>query len=477
MKRREWGLLGGLTLLAFAVHVTFRIRGFGEQDEARLGLYAIDWLAHGVFASDTYLNRTSPLYLLGLRFALSHGLSHAGLADALNLVNVVFGALSVPPMFFLFRRLAADSTIAFLGVGVYSFAPAYFYGQGYGMPHIPSLACFLTSLACFGRSLAGGPSHRLALAAAALASVLAGALKADIVMSGLAFPALVFCLSTPTPRRLLTAALLPALGVAAALVLSRTFLPVATSTARFAAEWNEQFPFDLRALVDKGHARITLHALGSVLWGAAVVAAYACIARRGRSDAEVVRTRRLALLTAVWALPTVLFWGMIWAHAARHLAAALVPLALLVAVGLSSLLGTLPRTAAALLAVLAVNYFSAGPTNHPHLAGPRLFGSLDRMQKLTDHFMKSGRDFAEARADQKLLLGGGAVPYCEYEVLARARGFTRRITTPGTLWDIELEATPPGETTLVRIRRGPQATPERDDPRFFAWVAETGRPP
>lgn len=477
MKRWEWGLLGGLTLLALIVHAAFRIRGFGEQDEARLGLYAIDWLAHGVFASDTYLNRTSPLYLMGLKAALSHGLSHGGLPDALNLVNVAFGALSVPPMFFLFRTLAGDAAIAFLGIGVYSVAPAYFYGQGYGMPHIPSLACFLASLACFARSLASGPSQKLALAAAALASALAGALKADIVMCGLAFPALVLCLGTPTPRRLLTACALPALGVVAALVLSRLWMPVDASAARFAADWNEQFPFDLRALLDRGHWRITIHALGSVLWGAAAVALYACLARRGRSDADILRTRRLAILTAVWTLPTVLFWGMIWAHAARHLAAALVPVALLVAVGLSSLLGAWPRTAAALAAVLIANYFSAGPTNHPHLAGPRLFGSLERMQTLTDHSMKSGRDFAEAPAARKLLLGWGAIPYCEYELVARARHFTRRVTTPGILWDIELDATPPAQTTFVRIRRGKQATPERSDPRYFAWVAETGAPP
>lgn len=477
MKRWEWRLLGGLTLLALTVHATYRIRGFGEQDEARLGLYAIDWLAHGVFASDTYLNRTSPLYLLGLRFALSHGLSHAGLADALNLVNVAFGALSLPPMYLLFRLLAGDATVAFLGIGVYSVAPAYFYGQGYGMPHIPSLACFLTSLVCFGRSLAGGPRQKLALTGAALTSALAGALKADIASCGLAFPALVFCLTAPTPRRLLIACALPALGVASSLVLSRTCLPVEMSAARFATDWNEQFPFELRALFDAGHARITLRALGSVLWGAAAVALYACLARRGRSDALVGKTRRLALLTAAWALPTVLFWGMIWAHAARHLTAALVPVALLVAVGFSSLLGATQRTAAAIGAVLVANYFSAGPTNHPHLAGPRLFGSLGRMQSLTDQFMKSGRDFAEAHAEQKLLLGGGAVPYCEYEVLARARHFTRRVTTPGTLWDIELDATPPSFTKLVRIRRGPQATPERADPRFFVWTAETGAPP
>jgi len=477
MKRWEWCLLGGLTLLALAVHTTFRIRGFGEQDEARLALYAIDWLEHGVFASDTYLNRTSPLYLLGLRFALSHGLSHADLPDAMNLVNAGFGALSVPPMFFLFRRLAGNGAHAFLGVGVYSVAPAYFYGQGYGMPHIPSLAFYLTSLACFGRWLAGDPSHKLALGAAALAISFAGALKADIALCGLAFPALVPCLTTPTPRRLLTACALPALGVAAALVLSRTCLPVATSTARFAAEWNEQFPFDLRALFDAGHGRITLYALGSVLWGAAAVALYACLARRGRSDTEVTRTRHLARLTGAWALPTVLFWGMIWAHAARHLAAALVPVALLVVVGTSSLLGAWPRTAAALFAVLVANYFSGDATSHPHRAGPRLFGSLEKMQTLTDHFMKSGVDFAEARAERKLLLGSGAVPYCEYAVIARARHFTRRITTPGTLWDLELDAAPPGTPGLVRIRRGPQATPERADPRFFVWNAETGAPP
>ncbi|HWP05268.1 MAG TPA: hypothetical protein VNN72_05975 [Polyangiaceae bacterium] len=475
MKRWEWGLLCGLTLLAFIVHAAYRIRGFGEQDEARIAIFAMDWLSHGVFAGDTYLNRTSPLYLLGLRFALSHGLSYAGLADALNLVNVAFGALSVPPMFLLFRRLAGDASVAFLGVAVYSVVPAYFYGQGYGMPHIPSLACFLTSLACFGRYLEGGASQHLALGAALVASALASAFKADIVMCGLAFPALVLCLGTPTPRRFFTACALPAFGVAAGLALYHAAMPVETSAARFAADWSGQFPFDLRALVDKGHARITLYALGSVLWGTTAVAVYACVARRGRGDALVTRTRRLALLTAAWALPTVLFWGMIWAHAARHLTAALVPVALLVAVGVSSLLGTLPRTAAAVFAVLVANYFSADPTNHPHRAGPRLFGSLEQMQKLADHFTTSGRDFAEARADRKLLLGGGAIPYCEYELLSRTRHFARRVTTTGVLWDVELEPTPPGLTRFVRVRFGQQAAPEREDPRYFVWVAETGK--
>jgi len=484
MKRWEWRLLGALTLLSLAIHFYFRIRGFGEQDEARLGLYALDWRAHGVFATDTYLNRTSPLYLMLLGYALDHGLSPGAISHVLNLVNVLFGSLALVPMFLLFRELARDGRTAFLAVVAYWFAPAFWYGQGYGMPHIPSLAFFLTSLYAFARALTDGsrehahPATGLEprwLAVAAVTSALAGALKSDIVLSGLAFPALVPCLGAPTVRRLLVACALPAVGVAAALFLSHAFLPVGISTFDFAASWNQQFPFDWRALVDRRHWLITERALGSVFWVAAAAGFVGLLRRADRSEAEIGAGRRLVLLCVAWALPTVLFWGLIWAHAARHLAAALVPVALVTVAGWRELLGAMPRVVAAVAGMLVVNYFSAPATNHPHLAAPRLFASRDLMQALTDEFTKSGEEFARARAPRKLLLGAGAVPYCEFAVIAQARRFERRVNKPGELWDLDVAS--PGGPELVRIRRGPQPTPERADPGWFAWNAERGGAP
>src|SRR6185295_4857091 len=127
LERWEWAALLLLVLASLAVHYHFRIRGFGEQDQARIGVFVLTWRESGTFSTDTYLNRTSPVYVLLLDFALDHGLTRSGFAEALNLVSVVVGSLALAPMFLLFRLLTGAALTAFLAVAVYWFAPAFWY--------------------------------------------------------------------------------------------------------------------------------------------------------------------------------------------------------------------------------------------------------------------------------------------------------------------------------------------------------------
>lgn len=476
LERWEWGALLLLVLASLAVHYHFRIRGFGEQDQARIGVFVLTWRESGTFSTDTYLNRTSPIYVLLLDLALDHGLTRSRFAEALNLVSVVVGSLTLAPMFLLFRLLIGAALTAFLAVAVYWFAPAFWYGNGYGMPHIPAFALLLVSLYCFGRALTAD-THGFTRWSVAAALAIAGAtcFKADVALCGLAFPALVPALGPVTRRRLLTALAIPTFGVVVVMTVSRVFLPVPVSTRDFAAGWSSQFPFDARQFVSFQHWKITLRSLGWAAWLAAGGALVLGFVRGKRAEGELRDYRALLLVTGAWAMPTVLFWSLIEAHAPRHLTSALCPVALLIVAGVRSLLPSEGLTAAGVAGLIGLNYFCDGPKNHPHVAGTRLFASRERMQSLVDDFSRSGEAFAAIQADKKRLFGHAAIPYCEYALLERARHFERRYHTVGLSWDLDVWEPGRSAPLRVEVRYGPpppSAVSTADD---LAWHAELGR--
>jgi hypothetical protein len=458
--RRERGVLAALVLLSLALHYVTRIRGFGEPDEARLGIFVFTWREAGVFSTDTYLNRTSPLYLLFARFLLDHGLPRSGLPDALNVTNVVVGSLALIPMFVLFRNLARDPLLGLLGVVTYALAPTFFYGNAYGMPHIPAFACLLTSLACFAHALSReGREDAWLLALATLAMAGAAGMKSDVILCGLAFPALVPLVGPVTRKRLLTALAVPALGLGTALLLTRLALPVPVSNVEFGNAWSKQFPFNPRMLVDSAQLRVVTRSLGPVLWVAAGLALALCTARRGRATEETTRDRKLVVFALAWALPALIFWGMIDGHSLRHLTASLCPLSLLVAVGARRVTKSALQTAAALGVVLFANYFWLSPTRHAQGGTPRLLATLRGIQAENDRLRENARRFASDPSEHKLLVGGGGIPTFEHVLLEDAEHFERRVLVPGVAWDLTLRqrGRPPVE---VSVRSGIDAPPQ-----------------
>jgi hypothetical protein len=239
----------------------------------------------------------------------------------------------------------------------------------------------------------------------------AAGMKADVLLCGLAFPALLPLLGAVTAKRLVAAFAVPALGLATALCLTRLALPVPVSNVEFGSAWSKQFPFNPLMLVDSAQLRVFERSLGPVLWTAAALSLAVCVARRGRALEETARDRQLVIFTLAWALPALLFWGMIDGHSLRHLTASLCPVALLFAVGLRRVTRSPSQAAAVAGLVLFANYFWLSPTRQAQGGTPRLFETLKGIQAENDRLSANAERLVSDPSERKLLVGGvGASP-------------------------------------------------------------------
>lgn len=185
---RRRALLGvlGFAAASLLLHAVLVVEGFGEPDAARLGNDAVLWHFTGRLrvGGGTYRPYTSPLYIHLLKKSLDAGVPVAALPALINWANVVIGALMIPLVWLLSRRLAGER--AALGMcALCLFAPAYWMAANYGMSHLPSFVFFLASLLLFAAGIdRRGRVFAAFLAAAALCLVLSCALKADIILCG-----------------------------------------------------------------------------------------------------------------------------------------------------------------------------------------------------------------------------------------------------------------------------------------------------
>ena len=120
-------LLGAAVLLSIVVHGEFVIHGFGEPDIARLVVAAGEWHLTGHTLYQSYIFRTSALYIHLLKKLLDFGLPLASLPAFLNWVSVVLGSLTMIPLFFLWKRLG-DGGVAGMACILFLFTPASRYG-------------------------------------------------------------------------------------------------------------------------------------------------------------------------------------------------------------------------------------------------------------------------------------------------------------------------------------------------------------
>jgi len=409
-----WALLG----VSLAVHSAFMLDGFGEADAARLALDAMLWHRTGRLETSLaeYRPRTSPLYIHLLKKAIDWGVAPRDLSKVMNWSNVVLGSLCLVPMYLLLRRLAAPQA-ALATCVLYSFAPAFWLANLYGMPHLPSFAFFLAALLAYAISLeAAGARLILPVLLAAGCLVVACELKADVILCGGAFPGLLLFKRRLTWRNALVGAGILALSVVVVSLHARSIAPSLDSSGGSATRWSERYPFLLGALTEIYNVRALVGSAGPIVLGAIAVAIpYAIIAGGAH--------RRLALLALLWALPPTLFWGLILGNAARHLMAPLLPLVLVVAASLFTL-GFVRQWPAMAFALLILANYAAMPANDAvHFPSSRLFGSVREIQEAVSAAHRGGRWVARLQADKKLVLGTSSIPYVLYEVAVEARSF------------------------------------------------------
>ena len=138
-----------LLLLSFVAHAPFVLRGFGEQDAARLANVAI-FFAKGHIPVATFI-WSSPAYIFLLEKCLTvFKMPAYSLPAVMNWANVIFGTLIVIPLF-LFSNKILSKNLSIFCILIFILTPTFWLSCLYGMPHVISFFFFMLSLCFFYR--------------------------------------------------------------------------------------------------------------------------------------------------------------------------------------------------------------------------------------------------------------------------------------------------------------------------------------
>jgi len=454
----------------FGLHLCFPVAGFGEVDQARDARDSITWHARGEVALDdfSYRLRTSPLYLRALKYLLDHGLRIARLPSVMNGFSTVMGSLCLVGLFYLCQRLSS-ARVAAVATLIYAFTPGFWLCSSYGMPTIPACACLILGALSFARALESrGKFAAPGLLLLALVSCwFAFTLKADLALSSGVFVAVILrrSLTAPNRKRAVIELGLAGVIVAAATGLTIAFsrvvtagMPVAepvASTGEFLGRWHQQFPFQLSLLFEsKNNAPLT-HAIGSLWFGVSLLALLHGLVRDREARARV-------LGVAIWALPSIVFWGITPGNSARHNVAAMAPLAFAATAFLFDIAGEKSRPYLLVAAVMACSYLDTSGDGTVVPSFNIVRGSR-RLQRSSDDLHSVVRDFMHQPAPKKAVVDSDFFnPYSTFEAWAAA--------TKPTL--SETSGYDDGPDRSTRILRTNSPTAAR---RFAAQMRAEGR--
>jgi asparagine N-glycosylation enzyme membrane subunit Stt3 len=387
----------------------------------------------------------------------------------MNWANVILGSLLIVPMYLLWRRLA-DRQVAALALVMFSLTPACWYGNVYGMPHLPAFALFVTALLLFSMAAtATGRRFWIQTAATGALATFSLAVKADILLCYAAFLGVVLCLRLNV-RNVVASVSIPVVAILATVLATRILVPGTEGLSGTASWWSGRFPLTLQAAKENWSTGVEVNAVGEVLFIVIVVTLlYGVLA--GKYD----RPLAMALMSGV---PTMLFWQFRSGNSARHLMAAYAVLLFAVALVLSRPYHR-PRLRWLLWGSVAVlllwNYKSAPPAHILRSPSSRLIGSHAHVQSAVDQYHEAGRAFVAIQSNKKLYYGTGTRPYAQWEVFADAVRFE---TTPGRHltdpWDSRVMRKD-GTVDTVRTVHVDYRTLELDASEGWKpWTAESG---
>jgi hypothetical protein len=418
-------------ILVVVVHASQFAHVFGEADGARMANDATGWHIAGKVHLETteYRMRTSPLYLQGLKTALDQGLAMRHLPRFMAWTSLVSSVMGLLAAYFLFRSLIGRVGAAIASVFLL-LAPVYWLSGAYGMAHGPGLTALLVALLVFSLALDEENTPRRFFWISALAAFwvfVALALKADLVLNGLAFPALAFARRRLTKRTFVVSSALvvvPFLAQMAYVHALVTALPTTQTTAQFAQAYNDRFPFELHNI--GAELSCITHAPGSVLFVVGLVAAvHQLLSRSGF---------RLAVFAIAWGLPIVIFWGLQHGNSARHNLSATPALALLAGAFVVSVTEA-PWRAAVLATLIALgNYVSdtEGETGGFGTLAPRsdVLALMPGVTQKSEETQAWARGFGRIAAPKKALVARWSLPFAHFEAL-RAHEGEKNVTFDG----------------------------------------------
>ena len=455
-------LLAVLAAVTLALHsLVFFGSNLGEQDSARLLNDALLWEKGGIrrFEFSNYQYFTSPAYIWLTRglLPLSRGLG-IEIGSLLNGLNVALSAAVVVPLFNLFRCFLPAST-ALLSTAVLLFMPAFWQAGLYGFPHLPAMLFMVMALENLcATSDEHSTSVRSRVADVKTVAYLTAAilLKADIYMSMVAAPLMFFWRRCVSVNRAVRLAVVASLPVFISVAISSVLLQDEPNLVTFALQWNAQYEPEASRLISIGAVGHWLLSFGFltllVSLAGTIVAAY-----QGRIMASLV--------VFVWAFVPLLFWSTRPFDSSRHHFQSTVPAALGVGLALDGLPAGMWVRGATVLAMLGVNYFAFPASDSTAYPSGNLLGSAALIKNRVGSYEAYAREFADAEARCRVVIGTNTNPYMDRAVLSRASRIESASRQQRFAWDtVQYDLEIDGE----RIRAVSVVAPSENDAKRAA---------
>ncbi len=415
-----------VALLSLALHGHCRLPGLGEQDAARFARIAFFWHSRGKIGFDEvgYQIHTSTLYLQMEKIVLDHGVPMHSLPECVNWAGVVFGTAYSVALYALFRRISTRP-IAIAATFVHALTPAFWLANLYGMPTVPGMFFMLIGLILFLDASRLGEqalSFYLRLVAALFCMVVAMTIKSDLALSGGAFLSVAFARPSQRFRFACYAAAIVVGGTLGSIAYAHAVVQPSTEVASatgglmaFLKNWNKTFEIDLDALTNDTNNSTISRCVGGLLFGVIVLSVLYGLVVGGRF-------RKQTLLALLWGLPPILAWSIRFGNSARHNVPAFPPLILLCVLFLFEIVKQDVRRGLALVAAaVAASYWSNTSGENSLRPQSNLIGLTDTMARFTSSAHARAAARAESPAQKRVIIGGYADPYSEFEFLSHMR--------------------------------------------------------
>ncbi|HEV8195745.1 MAG TPA: hypothetical protein VGP87_03810 [Gemmatimonadales bacterium] len=433
-----WLLLFGAMLCALALHLAAPMFSYyGEPDSVALVSDALLWVRGGIRTNliSEYRYYTSPGYIWLITRLLPDAAGDIrSVGTALNRINLAASIAILIPVFLLGRRLAGEKA-GLIAAALFSFVPAVFQGGLYGFPTLLAEFFLLWAIWGYDRWLTsprawGRDVWLLGLVCAGL--TVTALLKADVYLGAVALWGLLIFRRRFTQANV---ALLLVLGIIPVLVLygiANSLLVQSASSVQYAAEWDTKFPLEFRAPLNATHCLQILKSMG-VLTVPVFLIGMAWLAMRRRWG--------LVSLLVLWAAAPIAFWFFRAGDSARHHFAASVPVVFGVAILVAGLPWRDVTRAAAIGALIAVNYFAFAPTPNTLTTSGRLIGSGRQLATSVGTYDRVGHEYADLALPRQVYVGSWhRIWYVRNEVLGRGDSITAyRATTRHGLPAIDVE--------------------------------------
>jgi hypothetical protein len=468
-------LVGASVLLSAVLHGVFVVHGLGEPDVTRLVVAAEEWHFTGRTLYQSYIFRTSPVFIHAIKKLLDLGVSPAALPSLLNWLAVMVGSITMIPLYLLWRKLSERGAAAIACI-LFIFTPAWWLANVYGMAHLPAFSLFVIALAVFAYALEKkGRTQTLMLVAATVIAMAGVGFKADMILCYGAFLGTAICLGAASRRIVVWVLVIPVLALVEVTSYARLIAPSLSGLAGFAGTWSSHFPFTIDALTDPNNRTILVNSVGRMLAAVVVLAVVVVIMDK--------RHRRHLMLAALWALPPMLFWGLKLGNSARHMMAAVAVLLFLVAIVITSRIRVVALRVAVVALLLTMNYV-LGPAKGDTISPTSQLHALNgHVQEYVDRLHRYGKSFALLPVPSKMFVGGPGAPYALHEVMSRSKELeSHENDQPGSALEIEFAEKWPryvarygeGVVYVVGITqvRAPYAMPKLD--KWFCLSIEPG---